>query len=297
MLNTKIKEVLTIFTLMWDHKLFTIAGIKISLGNLTVAMILLLFATRLSRLATRIINRRIIEPFVEDKSSQNTYQTFAFYGSLALFVTLSLTIAGIPLTVFTVVGGALAIGVGFGSQNIVNNFISGVIILVEQPVKVGDTVEVDGMLGTVQTIGTRSTKIKNGDSKIYVIPNSFFLEKSVLNWNYETNIIRTTINFGVAYGSDVRLVESVCHEILMHTEGIHHGHAPKVIFEDFGDSNLTFQLLFWCDTTVISTLAEMRSAIRFKIDDKFKEHKISMAFPQRDMNIKIDKSLDVRLLP
>ena len=141
----KLREVAGPLSLVWNHKLFTIAGIKISTGNLLIALILLLFAARLARLITRVINNRLIMKFVDDKSSQNTYQTFAFYVSLVAVVALSLTIAGIPLTVFTVVGGALAIGVGFGSQNIVNNFISGMIILVEQPIKVGDIVELDGV--------------------------------------------------------------------------------------------------------------------------------------------------------
>lgn len=296
-MKIQVKEFLSTITLLWDHKLFTVAGIKISLGNLTIALILLLFATRLSRLVTRLINKRVIEPFVDDKSSQSTYQTFTFYGVLALFVTLSLTIAGIPLTVFTVVGGALAIGVGFGSQNIVNNFISGVIILVEQPVRVGDVVQVDGMTGTVLVIGTRSTKIKNADSKIFIIPNSFFLEKSVLNWSYETSTVRTTIDFGVAYGSDVRLVENICLDILLNTEGVEQRPMPKVLFENFGDSNLTFQLMFWCNLHEVSSLAEVRSAVRFKLDDKFRELGLSMAYPQRDMNLKIDRTLEVKLIP
>jgi small-conductance mechanosensitive channel len=130
----KVNDLLGPVVLIWNHKLFAIGGIKLSLGNLIMALTMLLFATRLSRAASRAIDRRLIRPFVEDRSSQHTYQTFAFYGCLAGFVTLSLAVAGIPLTVFTVFGGALAIGVGFGSQNIVNNFISGIILLVEKPI-------------------------------------------------------------------------------------------------------------------------------------------------------------------
>ncbi|HXH30732.1 MAG TPA: mechanosensitive ion channel domain-containing protein [Bacteriovoracaceae bacterium] len=282
--------------LMWNHKLLTIAGIKISFGNLLVALVLLLFATRLSRMVSRFIDRRLIQPFVPDKGTQTTYQTFAFYACLAGFVTLSLTIAGIPLSVFTVVGGALAIGVGFGSQNIVNNFISGVIILVEQPIKIGDIVELDGISGIIQSIGTRSTKIKNADNKIFVVPNSFFLEKSVLNWTYETSLMRSTLNFGVAFGSDVRLVENVCMDILLNTEGIRQTPLPLVLFENFSDSNLDFQLVFFCHLDEVSSLGEMKSKVRFAIERKFKEHNIQMAFPQRDMHLKLDKSLDVRVI-
>lgn len=292
----KLREVAGPLSSVWNHKLFTIAGVKISTGNLLVALILLLFAARLARLITKFIDHRLITKFVEDKSSQITYQTFAFYASLAAVVAMSLTIAGIPLTVFTVVGGALAIGVGFGSQNIVNNFISGMIILVERPIKVGDIVEVEGNIGSIQSIGTRSTKIKNGDNKIFIVPNSFFLEKTVLNWTYEQQIIRNTVTFGVAYGTDVKLVENISLDILLNNPDILQSPMPKVLFEGFGDSNLNFQLFFHCDLTKISTLAEVRSAVRFAIDEKFKQHKIEMAFPQRDMKIKFADSLDLKML-
>lgn len=291
-----INEVLGPFALIWNHKLLTIAGIKLSFGNLLMALIMLLFATRLSRMVSKAIDKRLIQPFVHDRSSQVTYQTFAFYGVLAGFVTLSLAVAGIPLTVFTVFGGALAIGVGFGSQNIVNNFISGIILLVEKPIKVGDIVELDNISGSVVAIGTRSTQIKNGEGKIFVVPNSFFLEKSVLNWSYENTVIKTQVNFGVAYGSDVKMVEHVCMDILLNTEGVLQAPMPLVLFEDFSESTLNFQIHFWVDLKQISSSGEVRSKIRFKIDEKFRQLKIEMAFPQRDLNLKINRPLEVKVL-
>lgn len=288
-------EFMAPITMVWNHKLLTITGIKLSLGNVTMALTLLLFATRLSRLLSRQIDKRLIQKFVHDKSSQVTYHTFAYYASLAAVITLSLATAGIPLTVFTVFGGALAIGVGFGSQNIVNNFISGIILLIEQPIKVGDIVDLDNISGSVQSIGIRSSQVKNGEGKIFVIPNSFFLEKSVLNWTYEDSIIKTQINFGVAYGTDVKLVENVCLDILLNTDGVLQKPGPVVLFDNFGESTLDFQLHFWCDLSSTNP-GELRSSIRFKIDDKFRSHKIEMAFPQRDMNIRLSKPLDVKVL-
>jgi potassium efflux system protein len=291
-----INEFLGPIAMIWNHKLITIAGIKLSLGNLTMALIMLLFATRISRMLSRAIDKRLIKPFVHDRGSQTTYQTFAFYGVLAGFVTLSLAVAGIPLTVFTVFGGALAIGVGFGSQNIVNNFISGIILLVEKPIKIGDIVELDNISGSVLAIGTRSTQIKNGEGKIFVVPNSFFLEKSVLNWSYENPIIKTQINFGVTYGSNVKLVENVCMDIMLNTAGILQTPIPVVLFENFSESNLEFQMHFWLDLSLISSPGEIKSLVRYKIDEKFKHHKIDMAFPQRDLNLKITRPLDVKIL-
>jgi potassium-dependent mechanosensitive channel len=206
-----------------------------------------------------------------------------------------MTIAGIPLTVFTVVGGALAIGVGFGSQNIVNNFISGVILLVEQPIKVGDIIEVDGMMGTIQSIGTRSTKIKTIEDKIFIIPNSFFLEKAVLNSTFQSPVVRTMVEVGVAYGSDVRMVENACLDILLNTDGIKQTPMPIILFENFGDSALNFKLIFWADISS-ENLAVLRSTVRFRINDRFNDLGIEIAFPQRDMNLKVSKPLEVKML-
>ena len=290
-----LKSGLLPFLDLWNHKLITIAGVKLTFGSTILALFLLAFATRLSRLVVKIINNRLIEPFVDDKGARNTYQTFAFYGALAGVVTLSMTVAGIPLTVFTVVGGALAIGVGFGSQNIVNNFISGVILLVEQPIKVGDIVEVEGMVGAIQSIGTRSTKIKNIDDKIFIVPNSFFLEKAVLNGTYETSVVRNVVEFGVAYGSDVLKIENVCMDILLNSEGIKQEPMPMVLFENFSESTLDFKIVFWADIQ-IENVAIIRSGIRYKVNEKFKELGIEMAFPQRDVHLKLSRPMEVKVL-
>lgn len=279
-------EILTAFLGLWKHKLFTIAGVKLSLGNVLMALTFLLFSSRIARLISRQINKRLILKFVDEKSAQNTYQTFAFYGTLAAVVAMSLTIAGIPLTIFTVVGGALAIGVGFGSQNIVSNFISGIIMLVEQPIKVGDIVEVDGVTGAVMTIGTRSTKIKTGENKIYIVPNSFFLEKSVVNWTFSDSVVRTIVQFGVAYGTDPKKVENMCMDIMLNNPGILQNPMPFVFFEDFSESCLNFQAIFFCDITKVQSLGHVRSEVRFAIDGKCRDLKIEMAFPQRDLNMK-----------
>ncbi len=292
----EVHEITGLLSYIWKYKLITIAGIKLSFGNVFLALVLLLFATRLSRLITKFVNRRLIEPFVHDRGTQNTYKTLVFYLSSIILITLSLTIAGIPLTVFTVIGGALAIGVGFGSQNIVNNFISGLILIAEKPIRVGDTIDLDDISGVVVSIGTRSTKVRNGDNKTFIVPNSFFLEKRVLNWNYNSTRVRTLINFGVAYNSDVRLVENTCLDIMLNMEGVEQNPMPLVLFDNFADSSLNFQLVFHCDTTKIASLAIVRSNIRFAIDQKFKENKIEMAFPQRDMNLKTDRAIEVKVI-
>jgi potassium-dependent mechanosensitive channel len=292
----EITESLQAINYVWSYRIINLGETEVSVGNLILAIVLLLVATRLSRAVANFLNQKLVIPFIPSKSNQNTYHTLLFYVCLVTFVTLSLHMAGIPLTAFTFVGGALAIGVGFGSQNIVNNFISGIIILVEQPVRVGDIVQIDGLSGRVLSIGTRSTKIRNVEGKINIIPNSYFLEKNVLNWSFDTPIVRDSVEFGVAYGSDVYKVEHVCMDILLNTAGVEQDPIPLVLFNNFGDSTLNFTLTFWVNLDAISSLAKLKSDIRFKIDDKFKEHGITMAFPQRDTHLMQEKPLEIKIL-
>src|SRR5690606_22870901 len=135
-------------------------------------------------------------------------------------VCISLTVAGIPLTIFSVIGGALAIGIGFGSQNIIKNFISGVILRLEKQIRVGDIISIDGVSGKVVSISTRSTKIRNAENKIHIVPNSFFLEKMVLNSNIETTVYRTTIDFYVNYSTNPKKVEEICYQVLSDEKGL-----------------------------------------------------------------------------
>lgn len=164
---------------------------------------------------------------------------------LAIFFFWALRVVNIPLTVFTFVGGVLAIGIGFGSQNIMNNFISGLIILAEHPIKVGDLVDVDGIFGHVERIGPRSSRIRAGDNTHVIVPNSAFLEKNVLNWTVSDDLLRTQVDVGVAYGSPVDEVARELERAMAEEPTILAEPAPEVLFMEFGDNALTFRALFW----------------------------------------------------
>ena len=280
--------------LLWNHKL-SLGGIQLSLGSLFVALTLLLFSTRLSRFVTRQIDKRILQKFVPDQGTQATYHTLVFYVLLAICVSISLGVAGIPLTVFTVFGGAIAIGVGFGSQNIMNNFISGIILFLEKPVRVGDLVEIDTATGTVLSIGPRSTKIRNAEGKVFIIPNSFFVERSVLNWSFSGHKIKNQINFGVDYKSDIELVEKLVLSIVKNEDGVLQTDDPFVIFDNFNSSLLDFQVHFWCDLRYKKSGPQIKSNIRFKINKAFKENNISMPFPQQDVHFKMERPFEVMI--
>jgi small-conductance mechanosensitive channel len=224
------------------------------------------------------------------------FETLAFYVVMACVVLFALWVSEIPLTVFTIIGGALAIGVGFGSQNILNNFISGLIILAERPIKVGDLIEVGGTMGAVENIGARSTLIKTFDNIHIVVPNSTFLESNVINWTHSDDLVRVNLAVGVAYGSPTRRVQELVLQAIEEHDNVLSEPAPTVLFEDFGDSALIFQALFWIIMRRPMDRRRVLSDLRFRIDELFRANDIVIAFPQRDVHLDAPGPLEIRLL-
>lgn len=280
---------------MWKFPIIHVDNNPITLGNLAVSTLLILVGIRVSRILARIICKRVFSKFATASSNLYTFETLSFY-TLVLFLTIfALKIANIPLTIFTVIGGALAIGVGFGSQNIVNNFISGLILMIEQPIKLGDYVEIDGISGTVEHIGIRSTRLLLPDNKQYIVPNSSFLEKNVLNWTLSNDTIRTSVTVGVAYGSPTEKVKELLQKSVEGNEKVLTNPSPVILFADFGDNALTFEMLFWIQVRTLLQRRTIESQVRFRVDQLFRESNITIAFPQRDIHLHTPQPLSVSL--
>ncbi len=213
--------------------------------------------------------------------SQRLYFIAAYFG---LFLIL-LSLLQIPLTAFAFISGAVAIGVGFGAQNIINNFISGWILMWERPIRIGDFLEIGDVKGTVETINTRSTRIRRVDGVHLLVPNSQLLENTVVNWTLIDKLARGIVRVGVAYGSPVRKVEALIYQAAKEHQDIINNPEPLVIFEDFGDSSLIFDLYFWINAFGEKDLRRIKSDIRFRIDDLFNEAGIVIAFPQQDVHV------------
>lgn len=286
------KEQLSAFVDIWKIELFSVEGNSITLGKISFGIILLILGFSASKILTSIIDRKFLSRLQIDTSTRYTLKTLTYYVSLILVVLFVLRTLHVPLTIFTFVGGALAIGVGFGSQNIVNNFISGLILMVERPIRIGDFIETDGIKGTVQGIGARSTIIKTVDNTHFVVPNSSFLEKNLLNWTLSDSIVRSLVKVGVAYGSDVQKVSSILFNLVKEHEDVLTFPEPEVLFADFADSSLNFELYFWVDLSKDVLTREVQSDLRFSINKAFIENKIEIPFPQRDIHIRtsVDKN-------
>ncbi len=274
-----------------DTPLLAFTDITVTVGQVmgVVAFVVLgaLFLLWSARFLDKYLQKRV--------KSQDLHQivrrAYLIVGFIVLGL-ITLDLLRIPLTAFAFISGAIAIGVGFGAQNIINNFISGWILMWERPIKIGDFLEVGDVQGTVESINTRSTRILRLDGVDVLIPNSFLLENSVTNWTHKTRVVRTSVMVGVAYGSDVQQVTSLLEKAADDVEGVLKEPQRAVVFDEFGDSALIFELLFWANLTGGRSLRTMRSDLRYRIDALFRENDVTISFPQRDIHV--DGSISIR---
>ncbi|MEE8409680.1 MAG: mechanosensitive ion channel domain-containing protein [Myxococcota bacterium] len=281
---------------LWRYRITTIEDHPITVGKLLSAILLFVIGFLASRFLSRLLGRRLLPRFGLHTGASAALQTLTFYVLFVFFALFALRMVNVPLTVFTVLGGALAIGVGFGSQNIVNNFISGLILLIEQPIKVDDLIEVDGTLGKVEHIGARSTRVRTFANIHILVPNSAFLEKNVVNWTLSDPLVRVEVNVGVAYGSPTRDVHRLIHQAIEEHSDVQKHPEPLVFFTAFGDNALHFEALFWIRISSHIDRRRIQSDIRFRIDELFRETEIVIAFPQRDVHLDTIKPLEVRVV-
>ena len=194
---------------------------------------------------------------------------------------------GVDLSVLTIIAGALGVGVGFGLQNITNNFVSGIIILFERPIKVGDRIEVGNVSGDVIRISMRSTTIITNDNISIIVPNSEFISSKVINWSHTDRNVRFNFPVGVSYNSDPERVRKILMEVAEENEGVLKNPAPDVLLEEYGDSSINFTLRVWTNE-YITRPNILKSQLYFLAFKKFKEAGIEIPFPQRDIHVKND---------
>ncbi len=263
--------------------LFEISGNKISLVSVLLACVVFFLTTRLAKMTERFMLRILKDKGLES-GVRGSIATISRYVVLTTGILITLDTVGISLSSLTALGAVLMVGIGFGLQNIAQNFISGLIILFERPVKVGDHVTVNGVSGRVSEVGARSTLLHTRDDVAIIVPNSQFISEQVVNQSFTGEKMRVHMNVGVAYGSDTQKVESILMDIARSNQHVLKKPEPKVFFEGFGDSSLDFSLSVWIDD--IWEQRKILSDIRFKVDQNFREQDIVIPFPQRDLHIK-----------
>ncbi|MFT6633792.1 MAG: small-conductance mechanosensitive channel [Bacteriovoracaceae bacterium] len=263
--------------------LFSIEGANISLTNMLLSIFIIIscifIGKKLSKVTKFFLDSKGADSGVSDSISKFVRIIIVLIGVLLAIKTL-----GFSLQSLAALSAVLMVGIGFGLQNIAQNFISGLILLVERPIKVGDIIQIGSTTGRVLEIRVRSTIVQTRDDISIIVPNSKLISEEVTNESFSGSNIRLSITVGVAYGSDLELVKKILKKAADgHPEKLE---FPKsdVIFKSFGDSSLDFELRFW--TKQIWEQRRMRSDIRFEIAKLFEENNIQIPFPQRDLHIK-----------
>ena len=232
---------------------------------------------------------------IEKKNAPNIL-SIVRYLLIFLFISMGLALLGFTYKNILIFASALGVGIGFGLQNIVNNFLSGIILLFEQPVRVGDVIEVEGIFATVINIGMRSTIVESLDNSSIIIPNSVIVSNNLINWTLQDNVIAVECYVGVAYGTDTRLVSGLLLEALKGSRDVLEDPSPQIWFKEFGDSSLNFTVRFWINKPREKFFIQSR--IMHAINNQLRQHNITIPFPQRDLHIHgpktITKTVEVR---
>jgi small-conductance mechanosensitive channel len=272
----------------------TITGkIPITLGLFLRALLFFVIGYGVfSRIASRIQASLVTRGHIAEAQAK-TLRNWAMIVVGVFLAIGTLSFLKIPLTVFAFFGGALAIGLGFGMQTLIKNFISGIIVLAERKVRVGDMLDVDGIVGTVTEINTRSSVIRGPDDVETMIPNSAFLENRVTNWTLTHAKMRRSLRVGVAYGTSPQKVM----ETLTESAGRHglicKDPAPFAVFDDFGENSLVFSLYFWLDLRGATNAMIVTSDLRLMIEKRFAELDIQVPFPQRALHLNASQPLQI----
>lgn len=282
-------HLIKILPTFWNYVLFNVDKNPITVGNLIFGIIFVIAGYIFIRVFVSQFDKRVLSRFDIDIPHRYTIKVFLFYFLISILFLFTLYFIQVPLTVFTFLGGALALGIGFGAKNIMNNLICGIVIVTEHPIKIGDLIEVDGLIGIVEHVGFRATSVRSLQNTHILIPNSVILEHNILNWTLSDKVIRSEITVGVSYGSPVEKVrELILKSARDHKKVLSYNkdQIPRVFFEDFGDSALLFKLSYWIAVNSPLDIREVASDLRFEINRLFKEEGITIPFSQRDLHIK-----------
>ncbi|WP_339895911.1 mechanosensitive ion channel domain-containing protein [uncultured Algibacter sp.] len=259
-----------------EEKITSVIKVKYVL----LILVILIFTTYILRWIKKLVTRKMPEG---DKVKFNTVFSFARWFIYIIVFLIAIDSVGINVTAIFAASAALLIGVGLALQTLFQDIISGIFILVDQTVHVGDIVEIEGKVGRVEEIKLRTTRATTADNKVLVIPNHLYLTNSLYNWTQNGTTTRESVDVGVAYGSDVQLVKKLLLESATDHKDTLDYPAPTVLFIDFGESSLDFKLVFTINDSFNARFP--KSEIRFEIDRLFRENNISIPFPQRDIHI------------
>lgn len=271
------KTLSSFFGKVWTYQIYSSGSVTLTLNKIVLGVVIVSLGVICARYLANKMLHRLLQKTPLSRSSRATIENLIFYFICLLFVIIALNIIQVPLTIFTVFGGALAIGVGFGSQDLIKNFMSGMILQLEKPMKIGDIIEIDAdTKGVVQEIGTRSTKILMSDNSHAILPNSVFLEKKFINQTLQDEEVRCRINVTLSYKNNPQEVIKISREVLEKVPGVLKYKDLKLIVTDFGDFGIKYAFFFFVDlSSEDKTLMETRA--RMALYEAYQKNNIKFA--------------------
>ncbi len=270
--------------LIFGFEFVSMYDVSITPGKILLVILVIIVTRILSRLVRILLKKNFSRKTWIDEGKEYTVYKLTKYALYGFGLLIAFTSIGVDMKLILAGAGALLVGLGFGLQYLFYDLISGLIILFEGPVKVGDVIEVEGLVARVQQIDIRTSKVMTRDGKYIIIPNSKLTGERVVNWTHGAALTRFHIKVGVAYGSDTALVKDLLYNCALRHPDVSKNREIIVRFEDFGESSLDFMVFFWAKKTwVVETL---QSEIRFDIDRQFRKNSIKIPFPQRDLHFK-----------
>jgi small-conductance mechanosensitive channel len=284
----EIKYILNQVIEVLNSPLITLGGIDITAWRILYFVILLFLLIFISKRIRNWLVHKILTKSTLDLGTRTAIGTITRYTIILIGLIIILQSIGIDLSTLTVLAGALGVGIGFGLQTVTNNFVSGIIILFERPIKVGDRIEVGNISGDVVRISMRATTVLTNDNISVIVPNSEFISSQVINWSHNDRNVRFNIPVGVSYKEDPQKIKEILLSVANDNEAVLKKPVPDVIFNEFGESSINFDLRVWT-TQLIQKPHILKSQLYFEIFKRFRKDGIEIPFPQRDLHIKNDK--------
>lgn len=271
-----------------EFSFFESKHFNLTVWNVVDAFLIILIARLLSFVLNRLLNRRVKNNHLDEGKAYAIMQ-IAKYFIYTITLILVLDTVGVKITVLLAGSTALLVGLGLGLQDAFKDLVAGIILLTERSITASDIVEVDGMVGQIMEIGLRTTQLRTRDDIEVLIPNQRLVNNHIINWSRSNKKTRFAIEVGVAYGSDTRLVEKILKEVASKHPSVLNNPEPYVFFNNFGNNSLDFKLLFF--SNYLFRIERVKSDLRFEIDQAFRSHGITIAFPQMDIWFKNPETL------
>ncbi len=282
-MNETMQSIWDFIVMAWTTELF--GPDTVTIGGILLLVFLFASVIIVERILQRLLIRRFLSKTRLQPSLQYGLSRILGYTLIAIGFYVAFQVAGLDLSSLAIVAASLGVGVGFGLQNIINNFVSGIIILAERPISIGDRIEVAGVAGRVTKIQLRSTTVVTNDNITMIVPNADFISNTVTNWSHGDPKVRIRVPVGVAYGSDLKLLQRLLLEAAKEHPKALRDPSPVVLFTDFGDSSLNFELGVWTQE-MTATPIHFTSQMNFIIEQKLRENDIEIPFPQRDLHVR-----------